>query len=50
EVETKLALARAYMDMGDMDGARDILEEVVAEGAQYQREQASKILDTLRAG
>ncbi|MBK7728950.1 MAG: FimV family protein [Gammaproteobacteria bacterium] len=50
EVETKLELARAYMDMGDMDGARDILEEVVAEGAQYQREQASKILDTLRAG
>ena len=50
EVETKLELARAYMDMGDMDGARDILEEVVAEGAQSQRDQASLILETLRAG
>ena len=32
EVGTKLDLARAYMDMGDPDGARSILEEVLAEG------------------
>src|SRR5205807_4353418 len=31
EVGTKLDLARAYMDMGDPDGARNILEEVLAE-------------------
>ena len=29
EVGTKLDLARAYMDMGDPEGARSILEEVV---------------------
>ena len=29
EVGTKLDLARAYMDMGDPDGARNILEEVL---------------------
>ncbi len=38
------------MDIVNMEGARDILEEVVAEGAQGQRDQANKILDTLRAG
>ena len=33
EVGTKLDLARAYMDMGDPDGARNILEEVLHEGS-----------------
>ena len=33
EVGTKLDLARAYMDMGDPEGARSILEEVVQEGS-----------------
>ena len=32
EVGTKLDLARAYMDMGDPEGARNILEEVLSEG------------------
>jgi pilus assembly protein FimV len=31
EIGTKLDLARAYMDMGDPDGARGILEEVIEE-------------------
>ena len=34
EVGTKLDLARAYMDMGDPDGARNILEEVLSEGSR----------------
>ncbi len=34
EVGTKLDLARAYMDMGDPEGARNILEEVVTEGSR----------------
>lgn len=48
EVQTKLELARAYVDMGDLDGARDILEEVVEEGTPEQREQASALLDRIR--
>ncbi|ADJ28850.1 FimV/HubP family polar landmark protein [Nitrosococcus watsonii] len=37
EMEVKLDLARAYMDMGDADGARGLLEEVIAEGTEQQR-------------
>ena len=33
EVGTKLDLARAYMDMGDPEGARSILDEVLQEGS-----------------
>jgi pilus assembly protein FimV len=50
EVETKLELARAYVDMGDLDGARDILDEVVSEGSEAQREQANGLLERIRAG
>jgi pilus assembly protein FimV len=47
EVGTKLDLARAYMDMGDPDGARSILEEVLAEGSASQKQDARRLLDTL---
>ncbi|MDZ7644086.1 MAG: FimV/HubP family polar landmark protein [Woeseiaceae bacterium] len=47
EVGTKLDLARAYVDMGDPGGARNILEEVLQEGDESQRQQAQKLLDTL---
>jgi pilus assembly protein FimV len=47
EVGTKLDLARAYVDMGDPDGARSILEEVLDEGDQSQRQQAQQLLDSL---
>ncbi|WP_078119434.1 FimV/HubP family polar landmark protein [Thiosocius teredinicola] len=47
EVTTKLDLARAYVDMGDQDGARSILEEVVAEGNDNQRDDAEKLLAEL---
>ena len=40
EVETKLDLARAYIEMDDTDGARDILNEIVAEGNHFQRREA----------
>lgn len=49
EVGTKLDLARAYVDMGDPDGARSILEEVIDEGDEGQRQQAQKLLETLPA-
>ena len=47
EVGTKLDLARAYVDMGDPGGARSILEEVLDEGDEAQRQQAQQLLDTL---
>ena len=47
EVGTKLDLARAYMDMGDPDGARSILEEVMHEGSDAQRQEAGRLLESL---
>ena len=47
EVGTKLDLARAYIDMGDPDGARSILEEVAGEGDEAQREEARQLLESL---
>ena len=47
EVGTKLDLARAYVDMGDPAGARGILEEVLDEGDDSQRQQAQGLLDSL---
>ena len=47
EVGTKLDLARAYVDMGDPRGARSILEEVLDEGDEGQRQQAQQLLDSL---
>ena len=47
EVGTKLDLARAYMDMGDPEGARSILEEVVAEGSASQKQEAQRLIETL---
>lgn len=47
EVQTKLDLATAFVEMGDKEGARSILEEVAAEGNAEQREQAEKLLGDL---
>ncbi len=47
EVGTKLDLARAYIDMGDPDGARSILNEVLEEAGQSQRQEAQQLLDDL---
>lgn len=44
EVATKLDLARAYMEMGDPDGARSILQEVMEEGSDTQRSEAESLL------
>ncbi len=46
-MSTKLDLARAYMDMGDEDGARQILEEVAAEGDADQQTEANSLLERL---
>jgi pilus assembly protein FimV len=47
EVGTKLDLARAYMDMGDPEGARSILEEVVSEGSASQKQEAQRLIENL---
>lgn len=44
-VNTKLDLARTYLDMGDPDGARAMLEEVLSEGSQVQKDEARRLLD-----
>jgi len=44
ENATKLDLARAYIDMGDMEGARDILQEVMSEGSAPQKDEAKGLL------
>jgi len=43
ETATKLDLAKAYIDMGDAEGARSILDEVLAEGNDAQKKQAAEL-------
>ena len=47
EVATKLDLAKAYEDMGDKDGARELLNEVMKEGDPAQKGQAQEMLASL---
>jgi pilus assembly protein FimV len=47
EVGTKLDLARAYVEMGDKEGAREILNEVLAEGGDKQKADAKGMLSSL---
>ncbi len=47
ETSTKLDLARAYIDMDDKDGAKDILEEVVQEGSDEQKQKAQELLEQM---
>ena len=47
EVGTKLDLARAYVEMGDKEGAREILNEVLAEGNDKQKDDAKGMLSSL---
>jgi pilus assembly protein FimV len=47
EVQTKFDLAKAYQEMGDKEGAREILQEVMREGDVKQQEQAKSLLSKL---
>jgi len=47
ESATKLDLARAYIDMGDSEGARDILNEVIDEGSEQQQQEAREMMERL---
>lgn len=46
-VGTKLDLARAYIDMGDNDSARDILTEVIEEGNDKQKQEAKGLVEKI---
>ena len=47
-IGTKLDLAKAYLDMGDPEGARSMLDEVMAEGNDSQKGEARKLLAEIR--
>ena len=47
DVQTKFDLAKAYQEMGDKDGAREVLQEVIKEGNAGQQAEAMKLLDSL---
>ena len=47
DVQTKFDLAKAYQEMGDKDGAKEILQEVIKEGDVEQQTEAKKLLETL---
>ena len=49
EVATKLDLAKAYEEMGDLEGARELLNEVLKEGDATQKEKAQAILGKIGA-
>ena len=45
--DTRLELAKAYIEIGDVDGARGMLEEVLAEGSAAAREEAERLLKSI---
>ena len=47
EIATKLDLAKAYEEMGDKDGARELLNEVMKDGDAAQKGQAQQLLAQL---
>ncbi len=47
-IGTKLDLAKAYLDMGDPEGARSMLEEVLSEGSPLQQAEARKLIAEIR--
>jgi len=47
ELETKIDLAKAYIDMGDSDAAKSIAEEVLEKGNEEQKKAAQDIIDQL---
>jgi pilus assembly protein FimV len=47
DVNVKLDLVAAYIDMDDKEGARELLEEVMKEGGNTQKVRAQQLLDSL---
>ncbi|MBK8689342.1 MAG: hypothetical protein IPN24_13180 [Betaproteobacteria bacterium] len=47
DAATKLDLAKAYQEMGDVEGAREILQEVLHEGDEQQKAEAQSLIARL---
>jgi pilus assembly protein FimV len=47
DAATKLDLAKAYQEMGDVEGAREILQEVLHEGDEQQKSEAQSLISKL---
>ena len=47
ECATKLDLARAYLDMEDVEGAKGLLQEVMVEGSDQQKQDARALIDSI---
>jgi pilus assembly protein FimV len=47
DIDIKLDLVKVYIDMEDIEGARDLLDEVLKEGGPQQRATAEKLLVSL---
>lgn len=47
ECATKLDLARAYIDMEDAEGAKELLQEVIQEGNEAQQSEARELINNL---
>ncbi|MEE2981807.1 MAG: FimV/HubP family polar landmark protein [Pseudomonadota bacterium] len=47
EADTKLNLAKAYIELGDTEGARSILDEVASDGNDEQKTEAKALLDQI---
>jgi pilus assembly protein FimV len=47
DVNIKLDLVAAYIDMDDKEGARELLEEILKEGGPQQQSRAKELLNSL---
>jgi pilus assembly protein FimV len=47
DAATKLDLAKAYQDMGDKEGAKELLQEVLKEGSDAQKSEAKNLLSAI---
>jgi len=47
EVRIKLDLARQFLDMGDPESARHMLDEVLKEGDPAQQQEARRLVESL---
>jgi FimV-like protein len=48
QLDSKLLLARVYIDKGDLDRARDILQEILHDGSDSQKQQAQRLMEALQ--
>ena len=47
DVDVKLDLAKTYLEMGDPEGAKEILEELIEESDEEAQQKARALLKTV---